>query len=101
MDESKIEEWTEAFWGDGKLADQISRTAKALLAEVEAERDELDGRFENLANRAEGYLSRAEAAEARLAAVLALCDEVSGSYQTGLPSFAQRVRAAAAGDRDV
>lgn len=45
------------------LCDEVDRL-RARLAEVEAERDDLDGRFENLAERAEGYLSRTEAVEA-------------------------------------
>lgn len=89
------------------------------IAEVEAERDELDGRFENLANRAEGYLSRAEKAEARLAAVeterdgferrlyertgrlaavLALCDEAAAANDIRVS--VEEVRAVARGEGD-
>lgn len=71
---------------------------RARLAEVEAERDEAEDKASTFLA---GYLpayARAEAAEARLAAVEALCDGVAGSYQTGLPSFAAKVRAAARGE---
>lgn len=65
-------------WAGGataSLCDEIDRL-RARLAEAEAERDELDGRFENLWERAEGYLSRAEAAESRLAEVEAVRDRL-------------------------
>lgn len=71
---------------------------RARLAEVEAERDELDGRFENLAERAESYLSRAETAEARLASVIALCDDPD--VPIWVQPFVVQVLAAARGEGD-
>lgn len=84
---------TEKFWGDGGLADQtwlMVESLKARLAEVEAERDRYRADYtmtalenEQLNSGFWGAIELRDAAEARLAAVLALCDNPHGAYVGG------------------
>lgn len=101
-----------ALEGDWRpWCDDCHYAARDRLAEVEAEReslqrqwqrdhDEMSARRKNAEARLAAALRRAEAAEARLAEVIGLCDEARSGAFDSRASFESAVRAAARGEGD-
>lgn len=88
-------EWVEV---DHRIVEEITRL-RARLAEVEAERDEAKARLVSHLVWCQ-FKARAETAEARLAAVLALCDQFAVVSPYAGEDFKRRVRATARGEGD-
>lgn len=91
--------------GMGQLAAEYARRlrqAEARTEALEVDRDLWKGVARDAERAYTAAVARAEQAEARLAAVEALCDKATNTpgYNAHLPHFVKRVRAAARGEGD-